>query len=133
MDLFRPQPVTPNARQKDSAIALHDNSQVAGGLLSSSLSFRQFNTSVWGQGTDDHVLTPQGEQGSYFGSNARRSSRIELFEVFTLTTEGMTPVTSLRRSLLNETRLAISFESTTGFSASVYFSGVLRELRLRRP
>jgi hypothetical protein len=87
LDMFRPQPVTPNARQKDPAIAFHDNSQVAGGLLSSSLSFRQFNTSVWGQGTADHVLTPQGEQGNYFGSSARRSSRVELFEVYTLPTK----------------------------------------------
>jgi hypothetical protein len=33
------------------------------------------------------VLTPQGEQGNYFGSSARRSSRFELFEVYTLPTK----------------------------------------------
>jgi hypothetical protein len=42
---------------------------------------------VWGQGTDDHALTPVGEQGNYFASSARRSARIEMFEVYTLPTK----------------------------------------------
>lgn len=87
LDLFRPQPVTPNARQRDSAVAFHDNSQLSGGLLSSSLSVRTFNTTVWGQGTADQVLTPVGEQGNYFESAIRRSSRVELFELYALPTK----------------------------------------------
>ena len=55
------------------------------------------------------------------------------FDVFTLTTEGITPATNLRRSLLNEARLAIDFESTAGASASVYFSGTSWRAQVSRP
>ena len=46
------------------------------------------------------------------------------FDVFTLTTEGMTFETSVRRSRLNCSSVPISLRSTGGAVASEYFSGV---------
>jgi len=87
LDVFRPQPVTPNATQGDLVIALRDRYQMGEGLLDSALSVRRFNTSVWPQGSDDHTLAPDGERGNYFGTENRHSARVELFEVYTLPTK----------------------------------------------
>src|SRR5262249_52899885 len=86
LDVFRPQPVTPNSRQEDLVVGLHDRSQIHGALLESALSVRQFDTAVWPQGLDDQTLTPTGERGNYFSTADRSSGRVELFEVFTLPT-----------------------------------------------
>lgn len=83
LDFFRPQPVTPNYKQKDFNFTLRDNySFSGGGLLTSAISSKRFNANVYGQGTNDQTFTPTFEQGNYFATQARRSSRFELLEIY---------------------------------------------------
>ncbi|MDX6530352.1 MAG: hypothetical protein QOH41_2642 [Blastocatellia bacterium] len=83
LDFFRPQPVTPNYKQKDFVVTVRDRYQVREGLLQSAFSFKRFDADVWGQGESEQTLTPTGEQGNYFATQARHSHRLELFEVYT--------------------------------------------------
>jgi hypothetical protein len=87
LDFFRPQPVTPNYKQRDFVWTVRDNYELSGGLLQSSVSFKRFDASVWGQGALDQTLTPAGEAGNYFATQGRRSHRIELLEVYQLPTQ----------------------------------------------
>jgi hypothetical protein len=82
LDFFRPQPVTPNYKQKDFVVTVRDRYQVREGLLQSAFSFKRFDADVWGQGDSEQTLTPTVEQGNYFATQARHSHRLELFEVY---------------------------------------------------
>jgi hypothetical protein len=82
LDFFRPQPVTPNYKQKDFVVTFRDHFQLGEGLLQSSVSVKRFAADVWGQGADDQVLTPTVERGNYFATQSRHSHRLELFEVY---------------------------------------------------
>jgi hypothetical protein len=82
LDFFRPQPVTPNYKQRDLVLTAQDSYQLAGGLLQSSVSFKRFNSHVWGQGMLEQTLTPTVEEGNYFASQAGRSGRFELLEIY---------------------------------------------------
>jgi hypothetical protein len=84
LDLFRPQPVTPNYKQRDFVFTARDNYDFEAGLLQSSVSFKRFHANVWGQGALDQTLTPTVEAGNYFGAQARRSNRTEVLEVYQL-------------------------------------------------
>ncbi|MDQ2936836.1 MAG: carboxypeptidase regulatory-like domain-containing protein [Acidobacteriota bacterium] len=87
LDLFRPQPVTPNYKQRDFVTAVRDNYELSGGLLQSSVSYKRFNANVWGQGPLDQTLTPTFEEGNYFATQNRRSRRTEILEVYQLPTQ----------------------------------------------
>ncbi|HEY0545504.1 MAG TPA: carboxypeptidase regulatory-like domain-containing protein [Pyrinomonadaceae bacterium] len=87
LDFFRPQPVTPNYKQKDFVFNFRDNYTLGGGLLQLSLSVKRFNANVWGQGAGEQTLTPTVEQGNYFVTQARRSSRFELLESYQFPTQ----------------------------------------------
>lgn len=82
LDFFRPQPVTPNYKQKDFVFSVRDRYQLGEGLLQSALSFKRFDADVWGQGAEEQTLTPTVEQGNYFATQSRHSYRLELFEVY---------------------------------------------------
>jgi Carboxypeptidase regulatory-like domain/TonB-dependent Receptor Plug Domain len=82
LDFFRPQPVTPNYKQKDFVVTVRDRYQVREGLLQSAFSFKRFDADVWGQGESEQTLTPTVERGNYFATQARHSHRLELFEVY---------------------------------------------------
>ena len=83
LDFFTPKPTTPNYRQRDSSFTVRDHYAFGPALLESMFSFRRFDANVWGQGTSAQTLTPTVEQGNYFATLDRRSSRIELLEVYT--------------------------------------------------
>ena len=82
LDFFRPRPVTPNYKQKDFVGTFRDNYAVQNGLLQTSFSYKKFDANVWGQGTGEQNLTPTGESGNYFSTQARKSSRFEFFEIY---------------------------------------------------
>lgn len=83
LDFFRPRSVTPNYKQKDSVGTLRDNFTFQnGGLLQTSISYKNFDANVWGQGSSDQNLTTTGETGNYFATQIRRSSRFEFFEIY---------------------------------------------------
>src|SRR6266478_6475987 len=87
LDFFRPQPVTPNYKQKDFVVTVRDRFQVREGLLQSAFSFKRFDADVWGQGESEQTLTPTVERGNYFATQARHSHRLELFEVYSSPTK----------------------------------------------
>src|SRR5205085_6326241 len=64
-----------------------DHYELGGGLLQSAFSFKRFDADVWGQGAEEQTLTPTVELGNYFATQARRSRRLELFEVYTFPTK----------------------------------------------
>lgn len=86
LDVFRPKPATPSRTHRDAWLTLRDNSEIAGGLLTSSVSFRRFSVDVFGQGDAELTLTPTGEIGNYFARQDRQSTRFELFESYALAT-----------------------------------------------
>jgi len=83
LDFFRPQPVTPNYKQKDYTFAIRDSFQLHEGLLESAASYKRFDANVWGQGEDEMTITPTVAEGNYFATQTHRAHRLELFEVFT--------------------------------------------------
>ena len=83
LDFFTPKPTTPNYRQHDYSFSARDQYALGVGLLESMFSFTRFDANVWGQGISAQTLTPTVEQGNYFATLDRRSSRIELLEVYT--------------------------------------------------
>jgi hypothetical protein len=87
LDVFRPQPVTPSVRQRDMIVTLRDHSELAGGLLTSSISISRFDTGVWSRGAADLTITPTGETGNYFATRNGRSARLEVLEVYALPTK----------------------------------------------
>src|SRR5205085_11602381 len=64
-----------------------DHYGLGNGLLQSAFSFKRFDADVWGQGPEEQTLTPTLELGNYFATQARRSRRLELFEVYTFPTK----------------------------------------------
>jgi len=83
LDFFTPKPTTPNYRQRDSSFSARDHYAFGAALLESMFSFKRFDANVWGQGASAQTLTPTVEQGNYFATLDRRSSRIEFLEVYT--------------------------------------------------
>jgi len=83
LDFFTPQSVTPNYGQRDFSFSGRDHYELHKGLLESAFSFRRFDARVWGQGSEDQMFTPTVQQGNYFATSDRRSSRLELLEVYT--------------------------------------------------
>jgi len=81
LDFFRPQPVTPNYKQKDFVFSARDHYALNGGLLQIAISLKRFNANVWGNGTSEQTLTPTIEEGNYFATQDRRSRLLEFFTI----------------------------------------------------
>src|SRR5262249_52806359 len=71
LDFFRPQPLTPNFKQKDLVFTAQDHYALGGGLLVTAFSFKRFNADVWGQGVNEQTFTPTFEEGNYFATEDR--------------------------------------------------------------
>jgi hypothetical protein len=82
MNFFNPQPTTPDASTHNYTATLSDRLTIGSGLLENTFSATQFNARVWGQGSQDLVMTPAGNTGSYFAQQARNASRLSLAPVF---------------------------------------------------
>jgi hypothetical protein len=83
-DFFNPQPVTPSYAQQNYAGTLLDRFGFLNGLIDSSVSIQRFDVTVGAQGSADMVLTPLGNQGNFFGTQARSASREEWLETWSL-------------------------------------------------
>jgi hypothetical protein len=106
LDFYRPQPVTPNYKQRDFVFTARDNYDFESGLLQSSVSYKRFHANVWGQRALDQTLTPTVEGGNYFANQARQSNRTEILEVFQL------PVQRFWRGS-HEVKLGFDFNSVS--------------------
>lgn len=84
LNFFNPQPVTPNLDLRSSALAVTDRLGLGGGVLQSTVASEGFKLDVAGQGTAEMIITPLGNQGNYFSSQSRQSSRFEWIENYTL-------------------------------------------------
>jgi hypothetical protein len=85
MDFFNPAPVSPNTSNQTWSTAFADRATFGSTLLESALSFSTFRASVWPQGDLAMTLTPSGNQGNYFNTQTRTSSRAEWRETYSLT------------------------------------------------
>ncbi|MEP6706169.1 MAG: carboxypeptidase regulatory-like domain-containing protein [Pyrinomonadaceae bacterium] len=125
LDLFRPQPTTPNYKQKDFVFGARDNYQFNAGLLLSSFSLTRFHADVWGQGNEEQTLTPTAEGGNYFAEQSRKSQRAELLEVFTFPTRK-------RLGFAQEIKVGFDFNSVnTHFNYAARPVNILRGDRTR--
>jgi hypothetical protein len=85
LNLFNPQEVTPNFKQRGYTVNITDNlSTKSGGLLTGLMQFTDFNAYVWGQGVRPMFLQPQTNGGNYFNVQQRISDRLETLLVYAL-------------------------------------------------
>ncbi len=82
MNFFNPQPATPDASTHNYTATLSDRLAIGSGLLESTFSATRFDARVWGQGSQDLMVAPAGNAGSYFAQQARNASRLSLAPVF---------------------------------------------------
>src|ERR1022692_1119140 len=82
MNFFNPQPTTPDASTHNYTATLADRLSIGSGLLESTFSATRFDARVWGQGSQDLMMTPAGNSGSYFAQQGRNASRLSLAPVF---------------------------------------------------
>jgi hypothetical protein len=87
MDFFNPEPVSPNASYQTYSTTLADHATFGAKLLDSALSFSSFRAAVWPQGDLAMTLTPSGNQGNYFNTQTRTTSRAEWRETYSVTKE----------------------------------------------
>jgi hypothetical protein len=76
MNFFNPQPATPDAGTHNYTATLADRLSVGGSLFENTVSATLFDARVWGKGSQDLVLTPQGNSGNYFAQQDRNASRL---------------------------------------------------------
>jgi hypothetical protein len=81
-EYFNPQPVTPSYAQRNYVATLADHLGLFGGTLDSSASMQRFHTFIGAQGDGEMLLTPQGNQGNYFGVQSRDAWRREWLEIW---------------------------------------------------
>jgi hypothetical protein len=84
LSFFNPQEVTPTFRAHDYTGTVIDRLTIGSNLLESTVAVKRFTGNVWGQGTQDMVLTPEGNSGNYFSQQDRRASRLEWLEIFSV-------------------------------------------------
>ena len=80
LNFFNPQPVTPNARFRESTFTLIDRAEIAGGVLQSTFANTQVRSGIHPQGLQDMVLTPEGDSGNYFREEHRSADRFQWLE-----------------------------------------------------
>jgi TonB dependent receptor len=83
LDFFNPQPVTPNTSFHENTGTILDRLAFAGGVLQSTFAMTHVSSATASQGSAAMVLTPGGNQGNYFGQQARLASRLQWIESWT--------------------------------------------------
>ncbi|MGI8743130.1 MAG: hypothetical protein ACR2NN_11285 [Bryobacteraceae bacterium] len=81
-DYFNPQPVTPSYAERTHIATLADHFGIFGGTLDSSVSMQRFHTFIGARGDSEMVLAPEGNRGSYFGTQSRDAWRREWLEIW---------------------------------------------------
>jgi hypothetical protein len=76
MNFYNPEATTPDASTQNYTTTVADRLSMGGGLLENTLSLTRFTAGVWGQGSQDLVLTPTGNGGNYFAQQTRNASRV---------------------------------------------------------
>ena len=79
---FNPQPVTPSYAQDAYEGTVADHLGLWGGTLDTSLAYQRYHTFIGAQGPGDEIVTPEGNQGNYFGTQTRDAFRREWLEIW---------------------------------------------------
>jgi Carboxypeptidase regulatory-like domain len=75
MDYFNPPQVSPDASTHNYTSTVSDRLTLHGGVLENVFSLTRFDAAVWGQGSQDLIMTPLGNQGNYFAEQNRDAYR----------------------------------------------------------
>jgi hypothetical protein len=84
LDYFNPQPTAADAATHNYTGTIADRLGLFGGVLENTFSVTRFDANVWGRGTDDLIVTPSGNQGSYFGGQNREAGRFGWLPTYSL-------------------------------------------------
>ncbi len=76
MNFFNPQQTSPDAGTHNYTGTIADKLTIGGGLWENTVSVTRFDARVWGQGTQDLIVTPVGNSGNYFAQQDRNASRL---------------------------------------------------------
>ena len=79
---FNPQPVTPSYAQDAYEGTVADHLGLWGGTLDTSLAYQRYHTFIGAQGQGNEIVTPEGNQGNYFGTQTRDAFRREWLEIW---------------------------------------------------
>jgi hypothetical protein len=79
---FSPQSVTPSYAQVSYEGTVADHLGLWGGTLDTSLAYQRYHTFIGAQGTGAEIVTPEGNQGNYFGTQTRDAFRREWLEIW---------------------------------------------------
>jgi hypothetical protein len=82
LDFFDPQSVTPDTSNSTYSADVTEHAAFLGTLLDSAVSATSFRAGVWPRGDLPMILTPDGNDGSYFSRQTRTSSRLEWRETW---------------------------------------------------
>ena len=82
MNYFNPQETSPDAATNNYTATVGDKLTLGGGLLDNTLSVTRFGARVWGQGTQELVITPDGNRGNYFAQQSRNALRASWTPVY---------------------------------------------------
>ena len=82
MNFYNPQSTTPDASTHNYTATVADHLSIWGGLLENTFSFTRFSANVWGQGSQDLIVTPTGNSGNYFAQQDRNASRLSWTPVY---------------------------------------------------
>ena len=81
-EFFNPQSVSPSYAQRNYVATLAHHLGLFGGTLDTSLSMQRFHTFIGSQGSQEMILTPEGNRGNYFGTSSRDAWRREWLEIW---------------------------------------------------
>jgi hypothetical protein len=84
LSFFDPDNVSPDFKAGDYTLTLIDRATIGTNLLESTVAVKSFSGDVWGQGSADMILTPNGDGGNYFSQQNRRATRTEWLETYSL-------------------------------------------------
>ena len=89
MDTFNPREVTANLHQRGYSVGITERATLsATAVLESTFSFKRFDADIFAQGSEEMVLTPEGNEGNFFNLQERQTRTWQLVESLTLAREG---------------------------------------------
>ena len=81
-DYFSPEEVSPSYAQRSYEGTVADHLGLWGGTLDTSFAYQRFHTFIGAQGPSDEIVTPEGNQGNFFGTQTRDAFRREWLEIW---------------------------------------------------
>jgi carboxypeptidase family protein/TonB-dependent receptor-like protein len=114
LNTFNLSPVSTNFRQGGFNIAGTDRATLSNSkFLESTLAVKQYNVRVFGQGTADMNIGPEGNTGNYFNRQSRQSTTYQWVESLTMAFRGATGEHLVK---LGSDLLQVSYDGTSASS-----------------